>query len=228
MARNRRAAGKNQACQAAMPGQPQVAVEQQLILRVDHAALQETARPFDVLLEPAGLIGLGGQRQAQCRHIPGQQLRVFGKLELQVVDGITGVVRNRLQRQPLQPRAGVQTQPGALHGLLAVAFVKARGTGRGDQRMRTFCDMDIYVQHITAHQPARRVYQHVVADGRPLGIQAFEDAQRTIVREMHRGLAGLQGIVQRQLRMPGHCRSCLFKQACRSGPGSSALLLTNS
>ena len=211
-----------------MPGQPQVAVEQQLILRVDHAALQETARPFDVLLEPAGLIGLGGQRQAQCRYIPGQQLRVFGKFELQVVDGIAGVVRDRLQRQPLQPRAGVQTQPGTLHGLLPVAFVKTRGTRRGDQRMRTFCDMDINVQHIAAHQPAGRVHQHIVADGRPLGIQTFEDAQRAVVRELHRALAVLQGIVQRQLRMPGHCLSRLFKQACRSGRDSSAVLLTNS
>ena len=211
-----------------MPGQPQIAVEQQLVLCIDHAALQKTVRPFDVLFEPAAGIGLGGQRQAQCRHIPGQQLRVFGEVELQLVDGIAGVVGNRLQRQPLQPRTGVQTQPGALHGLLPVAFVKARGTGRGDQRMRTFCDMDINVQHIAAHQPARGVHQHVVADGRPLGIQTFEDAQRTIVREMHRGLAGLQGIVQRQLRMPGHCLSRLFKQACRSGRDSSALLLTNS
>ena len=94
--------------------------------------------------------------------------------------------------------------------------------------MRTFCDMDINVQHIAAHQPARWVHQHVATDGRTFGIQTFEDEQRTIVREMHRGLAGLQGIVQRQLRMPGHCLSRLLKQACRSGPGSSALLLTNS
>jgi hypothetical protein len=91
--------------------------------------------------------------------------------------------------------------------------------------MCALTDMDADVEHIAANQAAGRMHQHVVADARPLGVQAPEHAQWTIVREVHRGFVGLLAIVERQLHAKPWVRSppaseCLF---AASLPGPAAI-----
>ena len=92
--------------------------------------------------------------------------------------------------------------------------------------MCALTDMDADVEHIAANQAAGRMHQHVVADARPLGVQAPEHAQWTIVREVQCGFVFLLAIVERQLRMPSHGSDChQFPNAfcCISLPGPAAI-----
>ena len=195
---------KKQAGQTVLPGQTQRAVQQAVIGRVDHPALQPQAGHFNVLHEAPGLKRLARMRQAQRGDVPAHALGAGSQVEREVVFSLAGVVAQRLQRQPFQPCPRCQRQPGALQGLLAGRAVKTCGARCGDQGMRARPHGGIHFQRVVAHQAARRVHQHVVADAITLGVQALQNAQRAAVPETrHRALL-FQGVVDVQMGVPGH------------------------
>ena len=123
---------------------------------------------------------------------------------MQQVVGIAGVVGQRFQRQPFQPRPGLQLEVGALRGRFATGFVKAGRSGGGDQRMGMGAYLHRNVQCVTADQTAGRVHQHVVAHGIALGVEAAQHAQGPIVAEMHARAPCTEGVVEIKLSKPGH------------------------
>ena len=59
-------------------------------------------------------------------------------------------------------------------------------------------------QRIAADDAARRMHQHVVADRITLGVQALQDAQRALVEMTRHGARRSGGVVECELRVPGH------------------------
>ena len=152
------------------------------------------------------LEGLPGGRQAQREHVPADHLGARRQLEAQAVVRLAGAVGQRLHRQPFQPRAVGQAGAHRLQRGLAGAAVKARRAGRGDQRMAVPFQPRVQCQHVAADDAARRVHQHVVADGRAFGIQPLQHAQRAFMAVERAGAVAIVGVVQVQLGVPGHGR----------------------
>jgi hypothetical protein len=83
-----------------------------------------------------------------------------------------------------------------LTGRRASAAVKARGAGGGEQGVRAAGRIDRDLQRIAAHEPARRVHEHVVANVCTFGVQALQDAQRALVGVARHRALRLQGVGQ--------------------------------
>lgn len=189
---------------AALPGQPQRAVQQQVVCGGDAAALQPHTGDFDVLQKVPRRKGLVGVGQAQGGGVPAQEFGARRQLQRQAVFGLAVAVGNGFQRQPFQPGAGVQHGVGALQGQFARRSVKARGPRRGDEGVRAAGHLGADVQRVAAYQAAGRVYQHVVANGVAFGVQAFQDAQRAVVLVAHHGAGAFQAVIELEVGVPGH------------------------
>jgi hypothetical protein len=83
------------------------------------------------------------------------------------------VVGDGFKWQPFQPGLVSQDNTGGLHREVTGGAVKTTGTWRSDQPVGTTLGMNIEGECVPAHQTARRVHQHVVANAIPLGVQAL-------------------------------------------------------
>lgn len=82
---------------------------------------------------------------------------------------------------------------GTLQSRLAVGSVKTRGTRRCDQSVRTWRNMQVHVQRVTACQPTGRMHQYVLANNLALRVQALQNAQQPLVLKMGDRLVAAQG-----------------------------------
>ena len=92
---------------------------------------------------------------------------------------------------------------GTLQSRLAVGSVKTRGTWRCDQSVRTWRNMQVHVQRVTACRPTGRRHQQVVVTSLALPVQTLQNAQRPLVLKMGDRLAaaqrrthGTQGVIK--------------------------------
>ena len=165
---------------------------------VQPGPLQPHAGQLDVLAKSAFNKWQAGVGQAQRCDVPAHHLCAGRQVHGQAVFCQAAAVAQRFQRQPFQPRTGRQLHMRALHSQLAQRAVKTRRPRRGHQRVRARGHCRLNVQRVTAHQPARRMHQHVVAHRIALGVKALQDAQRPLVAVMRHRAPSAQRVVKFQ------------------------------
>ena len=82
--------------------------------------------------------------------------------------------------------------------------IKAGGTRRGNDAVCTSCRGKLKFKLIAAHQPTRRMDDHVVTNARAFGIQTLQNTKRAAVAKMRNRLRSTQAVIHRKRRMPGH------------------------
>jgi hypothetical protein len=199
------------------------------LVHVEHAAFEPHTRQLEPLLESSSSEGLARRGQAEREHVPADHLGSRGKLEAHAVGAPGRVVGDGLQRQPLQSRALGDASRQCLLRRLAGAAVEARGTRRGDERMRLGLYVDGDLQTVAADDAARRMHQHVMADAGALGIEAREHAQRTVVPVAGDGARVLcvVAVGEFEVAVPAHGWSASGPEAervqCRSARRTKAM-----
>ena len=202
---DRRAGNDEQRRDAAMARKPDRALQQPVVGGIDESALQPHAGHLDVLPQCAVLEGLAGVGQPERSHVPADQLGARRDAQGQPVLCAAAAVADGFERQPLEPCAGCHVELGVLQGSLAFGAVEARRARRGDEPVAARRSLDADVQHVAAHEAARRMHQHVVAHRVAFGVEALEDAQRTVMAEARNAaLVGVEPVVEVESRVPGH------------------------
>ena len=108
------------------------------------------------------------------------------------------------QGQPFQASAFSKLRLQILNGLGTGAAIKACGTGCRDDGMAAGRQPGVDVQHVAAHNAARWVNQHMVANGVAFRVEALQHAQWAVMAVVGNGACTIESVIQSQVAVPAH------------------------